>query len=211
MNESFIIEGIGYAASVVLLLAMLMTSVVKLRIINTIGCVLFVIYALLIDSYPVAIMNTAIACVNITFLIRIRLRKDTIKILKFKDIDELVKMFIDKNLDDIKNQFPEFTPTDKQYPCSFLVLRNMEVAGVFIGSDEGNGNLIVDLDYVIPAYRDCLIGDFIFNQQRRFFKEAGYNKITEISGSLRHSRYLRKIGFEETYSELGVKIFELKI
>ena len=208
---SYIIEGIGYAASVVLLLAMLMTSVVKLRIINTLGCILFVIYALLIKSYPVALMNTAIACVNIVFLIRIRTQESKLKILRFNGVDELIHMFVDKYKPDITTMFPEYTQTDKHYSCSFLVMRNMEMAGVFIAHDEGNGNLIVELDYVIPAYRDCLIGDFVFNKSRNIFKELKCKKITEISGSPRHSKYLKKMGFKEISSEAGIKVFELGI
>lgn len=208
---SYIIEGIGYAASVVLLLAMLMTSVVKLRIINTLGCILFVIYALLIKSYPVALMNTAIACVNIVFLIRIRTHESKLKILRFNGVEELIHMFVDKYKPDITTMFPEYTQTDKHYSCSFLVMRNMEMAGVFIAHDEGNGNLIVELDYVIPAYRDCLIGDFVFNKSRNIFKELKCKKITEISGSPRHSKYLKKMGFKEISSEAGIKVFELGI
>ncbi|MBO4601864.1 MAG: YgjV family protein [Salinivirgaceae bacterium] len=208
---SYIIEGIGYAASVVLLLAMLMTSVVKLRIINTLGCILFVIYALLIKSYPVALMNTAIACVNIVFLIRIRTQESKLKILRFNGVEELIHMFVDKYKPDITTMFPEYTQTDKHYSCSFLVMRNMEMAGVFIAHDEGNGNLIVELDYVIPAYRDCLIGDFVFNKSRNIFKELKCKKITEISGSPRHSKYLKKMGFKEISSEAGIKVFELDI
>ena len=177
---SYIIEGIGYAASAVLLLAMLMTSVVKLRIINTLGCILFVIYALLIKSYPVALMNTAIACVNIVFLIRIRTQESKLKILRFNGVDELIHMFVDKYKPDITTMFPEYTQTDKHYSCSFLVMRNMEMAGVFIAHDEGNGNLIVELDYVIPAYRDCLIGDFVFNKSRNIFKELKFTKYISI-------------------------------
>lgn len=208
---SYIIEGIGYAASVVLLLAMLMTSVVKLRIINTLGCILFVIYALLIKSYPVALMNTAIACVNIVFLIRIRTQESKLKILRFNGVEELIHMFVDKYKPDITTMFPEYTQTDKHYSCSFLVMRNMEMAGVFIAHDEGNGNLIVELDYVIPAYRDCLIGDFVFNKSRNIFKGLKCKKITEISGSPRHSKYLKKMGFKEISSEAGIKVFELDI
>ena len=90
-------------------------------------------------------------------------------------------------------------------------MRNMEMAGVFIAHDEGNGNLIVELDYVIPAYRDCLIGDFVFNKSRNLFKELKCKKITEISGSPRHSKYLKKMGFKEISSEAGIKVFELDI
>ena len=42
-----------------------MTSIIKLRIINSIGCILFVIYGLNVHAYPVAISNALIILINI--------------------------------------------------------------------------------------------------------------------------------------------------
>ena len=56
MTTQMIFELIGYLGSVLVIVSMLMTSVVKLRVINTIGSVIFAVYALLIHSYPTAAM-----------------------------------------------------------------------------------------------------------------------------------------------------------
>ena len=63
-----LIELFGYLGSTLVLVSMLMTSVVKLRIINTIGSVIFTIYALIIKSYPTAFMNFCLVLINLRFL-----------------------------------------------------------------------------------------------------------------------------------------------
>lgn len=59
------IEWVGYAASLFILISLTMTSIIKLRIINSIGCILFVIYGLNVHAYPVAISNALIILINI--------------------------------------------------------------------------------------------------------------------------------------------------
>ena len=63
-----LIEAFGYLGSLLVLVSMLMTSVVKLRIINTIGSVIFTIYAFIIRSYPTALMNFCLVLINLRFL-----------------------------------------------------------------------------------------------------------------------------------------------
>lgn len=59
------IEWVGYAASLFILISLTMTSIIRLRIINSIGCILFVIYGLSVRAYPVAISNALIILINI--------------------------------------------------------------------------------------------------------------------------------------------------
>lgn len=66
------IEWVGYAASAMIAISLLMTSVVKLRIINTIGCILFIIYGTSVGAYPVAIANAIIVLINIYQLIKLK-------------------------------------------------------------------------------------------------------------------------------------------
>ena len=54
MNDHMMLELVGYFASLLVLISLLMTSVVKLRVINMIGSLIFAVYALLICSYPTA-------------------------------------------------------------------------------------------------------------------------------------------------------------
>ncbi len=60
---------IGYLASFLVLFSFLMKKMKSLRIINTLGCTLFVAYGFLLDfSWPIIITNVAIIIINIYYL-----------------------------------------------------------------------------------------------------------------------------------------------
>ena len=65
-----ITEWVGYAAMATVLISFLMKSVNKLRIVNTVGCLLFVFYGMMLSpmSKPIIITNAAILCVNLYYL-----------------------------------------------------------------------------------------------------------------------------------------------
>jgi len=67
-----VVEIIGYAASIMVALSLTMKDMVKLRVINFIGCTLFVTYGAIIDAWPVVAANGFIACVNIYYLRKLR-------------------------------------------------------------------------------------------------------------------------------------------
>ena len=64
-------EWIGYAASLMVAVSLLMTDVIKLRLLNTVGCLLFVIYGFLVGAYPVAVANLAIILINLYHLYKL--------------------------------------------------------------------------------------------------------------------------------------------
>ena len=69
--EFSIIEIIGYLASAVVLISFLMKNIRSLRIINTIGCSLFVMYGFMLHySWPIIITNVAIVSINLFFFFR---------------------------------------------------------------------------------------------------------------------------------------------
>ncbi|MFT4600038.1 MAG: hypothetical protein ACI857_000206 [Arenicella sp.] len=62
-------ELIGYLASLALLASFLMKKIRLLRIINSLGCGLFVIYGVLLDySWPIIITNISIIGINFYYL-----------------------------------------------------------------------------------------------------------------------------------------------
>ena len=65
MNPQLVWEIIGYVGSALVLVSLLMSSVIKLRIINTIGSLVFCIYAIAIQSYPTAVMYVVLVLINI--------------------------------------------------------------------------------------------------------------------------------------------------
>ena len=59
------IEIFGYLASLVTVASFLMKDVRGLRIVNLIACIMFVIYGVLISSYPIAAVNLIVALITI--------------------------------------------------------------------------------------------------------------------------------------------------
>ena len=62
-------EWVGYLASLILMISFLMKNINTLRIINSIGAVLFIFYGImLVTSWPIIITNTFVFGVNIYYL-----------------------------------------------------------------------------------------------------------------------------------------------
>ncbi|MBP6549772.1 MAG: uroporphyrinogen decarboxylase [Flavobacterium sp.] len=69
MFDISLTEGVGYLASLVLMFSFLMKNINTLRIINSTGCLLFVVYGfLLATSWPIIISNAFILGVNAFYL-----------------------------------------------------------------------------------------------------------------------------------------------
>jgi uncharacterized protein with PQ loop repeat len=64
-----ITEWVGYLAMATVLISFLMKSVNKLRIINSVGCLFFVIYGFMLQplSKPIIITNTIIFGINMYY------------------------------------------------------------------------------------------------------------------------------------------------
>jgi len=63
-------DWVGYLAMTTLLISFLMKNITKLRIINSLGCVFFVIYGFMLTvSWPIVITNSAIVCINLYYLL----------------------------------------------------------------------------------------------------------------------------------------------
>ena len=69
MFEISFTEWVGYLASLVLMSSFIMKRINTLRIVNSVGCLLFVIYGfMLATSWPIIITNAFILGVNIYYL-----------------------------------------------------------------------------------------------------------------------------------------------
>ena len=185
-----IIELIGYLGSVLVIVSMLMTSVVKLRVINTIGSVIFCSYALCIHSYPTAAMQVALIIINVINLHKLLNTKKEYSIVKLKGDSKFSEHFIEQYKDDIKKIFPEFSSpqtTDNIY----LVCCHSDCAGILVGSPVSEESLNVSLDYTTPAYRDTSVGKFLYKK----LKEENITKLIAKTDVDLHKKYLEKMGF----------------
>ncbi len=65
-------EYIGYLASLLVLVSFLMKNMTHLRLVNTLGCLVFIAYGALLPSIPIIITNAAIVLINSFYLLKIR-------------------------------------------------------------------------------------------------------------------------------------------
>lgn len=186
-----LLEWIGYAASVLVLVSLTMTSIVKLRWYNLAGAILFSAYGFLIGSLPVGIMNFLIVCANLYNLQKMYKRKEDFKIIEIKENDELLMHFLDFYKKDIKSFFPDYKMEKGQ--MGMFVLRDMAVAGIFIGSQEKAG-LRIELDYALPQYRDFKVGAYLYNQLSNIFYKHDIHSVYCDTGM--NLKYMEKMGFE---------------
>jgi len=192
-----ILDWIGYAASVLILISMLMTSFLKLRIVNMAGALLFSIYGFLIGALPVGLLNLFVVFANSYHLYRMIGIKESFITLEIKRDNRYLIKFLDFYNKDILKYFPQFEYQNTMNSYTYMILRNMAVAGVFLARDYGNKRLFIGLDYVIPDYRDFKLGKYIYQEKIEFFKSEGYEMLCTVPQTANHARYLKKMGFHK--------------
>lgn len=197
MDIKTVIEIIGYIGSALVLVSMLMTSVVKLRIINLTGSVIFAGYALAIKSYPTAVMNICLAGINIYHLYRIFREEKDYTLIKTDVNDGYFSYLLNRSLKDIKYWFPEFSSEDSGNCFAALICCESNPACLFIGREIKPGDVEVVLDYAMPAYRDVTPGRFLCEYMAR----EGYNKLAFSQMAADHEQYLVKLGYKKGSGE----------
>ena len=144
--EISILEWVGYVASVTIAISMAMSSIVKFRIINLVGASMFSTYGFLIGSLPVGILNAFIVAVDIYYLVGIYSRKEVFEILEVRPENRYLIRFLEFHNHEIQKFFPGFTYKPEINTVSFIILRNMAVAGVFLAHRYNGSMLKVGLD-----------------------------------------------------------------
>ena len=193
MNTQFLIEASGYLGSLLVLVSMLMTSVVKLRIINTIGSVIFTIYAFIIRSYPTAFMNLCLVLINLHFLWKMSRTDKEYEIIKADGDDALLNHLLDYYHDDIMKCFPGISYDTKKADQIYVVLCQGKPVGMTLGNRNGD-SLELMLDYSIPEFRDFSIGAYLLSN----LKKEGIKKVVYRGPDENHLNYLKRLGFEYT-------------
>lgn len=192
MDTAMLLEIFGYIGSTLVVVSMLMSSVIKLRIINTIGSVVSGIYAVICGAYPLALMNACLIIINVYNLFKLLKTEQEYDLIESKMDDSMLDYFLERNKEDIRNFFPGFTGADN---CNkaFVVYCNGNPAGVLLGNVDGECVDVV-IDYSIPTYRDCSVGTYLYSKlpqanvkMLRFAQEE-----SEV-----HVSYMRKMGFQK--------------
>ena len=190
MNTHFLIEAFGYLGSLLVLVSMLMTSVVKLRIINTIGSVIFTIYAVIIKSYPTALMNFCLVLINLHFLWKMSKVEKEYEVVECGRDDVLLDHLLDHYRSDIEKIFPGVDIDDKRIGKAYVVVNQGKPVGFTLAEGRGEEREL-KLDYSIPEYRDFSIGTALF----AYLKKQGVARVIYRGPDENHTAYLNNQGF----------------
>lgn len=205
------LEWFGYAASVIVAVSLMMSSIVKLRWYNLVGAASFSLYGFLIHAYPVGVLNAFIAGVDIYYLVRMYSARERFQIISVPPGSDYIRCFFDEYRSEIAAIFPHFDFRLDPERVNFYVLRNLVPACVFIGTPRPEGVLEVDLDFVVPAYRDFKPGVFLFVESSSVFRDLGFRRLLARSHDRAHDAYLKKMGFRQTGTEGGATLFTCEL
>ncbi len=198
------IEIIGYIGSVLVALSLMMKNIYYLRRINLIGAATFSLYGLLVNAYPVFVLNGFIALVDIYYILQTKRDKEFFTLLSLDNGNSpLLKKFLEYYKKDIKQFFPDFKKEEIEDDKSFFILRNLIPVGLFVYKEISPTEILIELDYAIPDYRDLKNARFVYFAQSNHFTKKGYKTIYTESNIKTHKKYLHKIGFEETPQNSG--------
>jgi hypothetical protein len=193
MSSSTIYELIGYLASILIVISLAMSSVIRLRVVNLAGAVVFSIYGALIGSLPVLITNLVITGLDVFYLYREVSTRDELGIVAVDRDDEFLAAFIDQHGDDMASF--GFRPGEAS-DVQFVMLRNTTLAGVFLGRVRGDGELEVIIDYVAPPFRDLRSGRCLYHDGGARFAALGFRALVVPRPDRRQDDYLEAMGFE---------------
>lgn len=203
MDFETVKELVGYAASLIILVSLLMTNVFRLRLINLAGSVLFSWYGWLIGSWPVCLINLVIVGIDGWYLLQ------TARDSAFFDLapatsvgpDYLRRFFLFHERELMKYA-PGLTLEELLEAHTCIIFRNMLPVGLFSFRQSGQDAEIA-IDFMIPEYRDLKAGRYLYRTKRMFFKELGIKRFHAAAKHPSQPRYFLKNGFVREEGQAG--------
>lgn len=203
--EIHLSEWVGYAASVVVAISLIMSSIIKFRWLNLFGSLLFCVYGFWISAWPIFFFNGCIVCINLYYLYKIYTRKEEFEIIETSEKDVFLQKFIHFHKKEIQKISPDFDFDISKKDFSYFVVRNMTMVGLFLARKTSEKTLSIDLDFVIPEYRDFKNGAFLYKKLDEAFKKSGIIEIKAIAKTKPHAQYLSEMEFESSDNQVFVK------
>lgn len=192
------IVALGYIASALLAYSLIVTNAIKFRWLNTLGCIAFIVYGILISAFPVIVANSILFCINIYQLVKLYRYDEQFKLVEVTEENNIVQQFLQFYQTDINDYFPGFSFTKSTNKVCFVVLRDLAIANLFVAQLEDNGNAIVEINYTTPNYRDFKVGTFLFKSNNDFLIKNGVQQIVyETVFNKEHQHFLKVMGFSE--------------
>jgi len=207
MNSATWLEILGWTGSAVLVWSLLQSRILRLRLINLVGCVLLIGYNAIVGVLPMIGLNVVLAVINLVYLRKLlgtRHDEASYQILEVAPDEVYARHFLRTHAADVASfnahldagrlaLLGRIDDEDDPTPLRmFLVLRGTETIGVVALRPAPGGVGIVELDYVTERYRDFTPGEFVFRRSETLAAQ-GFAHI-EVPAAMA-APYYERIGF----------------
>ena len=196
-----VLEVVGWLGSAVLVFSLLQARILRLRVLNTVACVILVVFNALVGVWPMVAMNVVLVAINLGVLLRLlRRRHDdrTYEAVPIGTREPFLRRLLDRHATDIGAFNPDL-PADVAGAAehAFVVTTGDAIVGVVLSrTGEAPDEQQVVLDYVLPPFRDFTPGEFVFRSGGPF-SALGVRRVVASPGMAQSDRYLRAVGFTE--------------
>ncbi|WP_052664975.1 hypothetical protein [Nitriliruptor alkaliphilus] len=205
MDTAHVYELIGYTASALIVVSLLMSSLLRLRVIGLFGAIIFTVYGVLIGAFPIVAANGTIIAIQVFHLSRMlrqRAADAYFEALEVPADSPVLRRFVDFHSEDARRFQPDF-PGIQGHELALLILRDAVPAGAVLAEVDGE-QAHVTLDYVVAEHRDLRPGRFLWVDSDAF-TSRGIRRVTTTAPSPEHARYLGSVGFEPAGDDLWVR------
>lgn len=189
-------DALGWFGSALLVFSLLQARILRLRVLNTVACLILVVFNALIAVWPMVAMNIVLAAINLWFIAKMLREKNdenAFAVIEVEEDEAYLQHFLDVQRADIAKFNPGFSGvTESSERFAYLVLHGNETVGVVVVRDTGDGVGQVELDYVTERYRDFTPGEFVWRHSG-LFAGHGWRSIRTPGGMV--GAYYEKLGF----------------
>jgi hypothetical protein len=185
---------LGWGGSALLVYSLLQVSVLRLRVLNAIACVILIVFNAMLSVWPMVGMNTVLVAINAWFiveLLRDRHDESVFEVLEVGPTDQYLRHTLRVHGADILRFNPDFVHDPASTLGSFLVQKGDETVGVVLLHRDGETAHVL-LDYVTPRYRDFSPGEFVWRRSG-LLTGRGIRRVVTPPGMV--GAYYDRLGF----------------
>jgi len=190
------LDALGWFGSALLVFSLLQARILRLRILNTVACVLLTFFNAFLGVWPMVAMNIVLAAINLWFIAKMLREKNdpnAFTVIEVEEQDAYLQHFLEAQDHDIAKFNPGFNGvTELAERFAYIVLHGHETVGVVVVRDVGGGVGQVELDYVTERYRDFTPGEFVWRHSG-LFAGHGWRTIRTPDGMV--GAYYERLGF----------------
>ncbi len=195
------VDALGWISSLLLVISLMQGGMWRFRVLNFVASVGLVAFNSLLEVWPNVALNLAGAAINAYHLVRLtRARHDdsAFDIVEVGADDAYLHHLLRHHERDIQRLNPGF-----RWPPSlsrggsgwaYLVVRDADTAAVVLLRGLADGAARVELDYVLPRFRDFTPGEFVYGRSGPL-AARGVTRIVADDRRVDGTAYFRRLGF----------------